>query len=118
MRHSHPYCITTYNNQVVRGKTVPNSRNPVIKESLTLFAPRTGPLGHVTISLYSEEPSGSTQADTLIGATSFDVAEKLRTSENKAADGAGGDVHQWLPLDGGVSGSLHVSLRMEDVPEA
>ena len=76
------------------------------------------PLGHVTISLYSEEPSGSTQADTLIGATSFDVAEKLRASENKAADGAGGDVHQWLPLDGGVSGSLHVSLRMEDVPEA
>ena len=113
MRHSHPYCITTYNNQVVRGKTVPNSRNPVIKESLTLFAPRTGPLGHVTISLYSEEPSESARADTLIGATSFDVAEKLI-----AADGAGGDVHQWLPLDGGVSGSLHVSPRMEDVPEA
>ena len=43
---------------MIKGRTISNSRNPIIKEVLKLHAPLEGPLGSVTISVYSQEPAG------------------------------------------------------------
>ena len=109
----HPYCVTTYNRQIVRGKTVPNSRNPIFNELLHLYAPIEGPLGCVSISVYSQEPSDSKNADVLIGTVTFDAEEALRkTGTTSAVKGDEQVQHRWLELEGGVSGSLHVCLRL------
>ena len=100
---------------MIKGKTIHNSRNPIIKESLKLHAPLKGPLGSVTIAVYSEEPAGGEQADILIGAATFDVDAVLaeRVSDSLVHDA--GPLHKWLDLSGGKSGSIHVSLGVEEV---
>jgi hypothetical protein len=37
------------------GKTVPNSRNPIINQVIHLYAPLSGPLGSISISVFSQE---------------------------------------------------------------
>jgi len=49
----HPYCIVTYGQEMVRGKTVHNSRNPIIKDSIALHAPLSGRLGSMAHILKS-----------------------------------------------------------------
>ena len=49
----HPYCIVTYGQEIVRGKTVQNSRNPIIKDSIALHAPLSGRLGSMAHILKS-----------------------------------------------------------------
>ena len=111
----HPYCIVTYGTQIVRGKTVYNSRNPIIKDAIKLHAPLSGPLGCVTMAVYSAEPAGGEQADTLIGTATLDVDEALQPPATISAVLDAGPVHKWLELEGGVSGSLHLSLAVEEV---
>ena len=113
----HPYCIVNYGNQMVRGKTVKNSRNPIIKEAIKLHAPLQGPAGSMTISVYTEEPpatGGTSQADTLIGSATFDVDQALQVDSGDSVVIEAGPTHKWLNLKDSVSGSLHISLAGGD----
>jgi len=110
----HPYCMVTYGQEIVRGKTVKNSRNPIIKDSIKLHAPLSGRLGSMTIAVYSEEPAGSSLADTLIGTACLDCDTAMQKPAQISAVLDEGPVHKWLDLTGAVSGSIHISLSVQE----
>ena len=110
----HPYCMVTYGQEIVRGKTVKNSRNPIIKDSLKLHAPLSGRLGNMTIAVYTQEPAGGELADTLIGTASLDLDKALEKPVQVSAVLDEGPVHKWLDLAGAVSGSIHISLSVQE----
>lgn len=110
----HPYCMVTYGQEIVRGKTVKNSRNPIIKDSIKLHAPLSGRLGSMTIAVYSEESAGSSLADTLIGTACLDCDTAMQKPAQISAVLDEGPVHKWLDLTGAVSGSIHISLSVQE----
>jgi hypothetical protein len=59
--------------------------------------------------------------DTLIGSGSVDVDKALEEEEAKGKSASclpePGPLHLWVDLKGGRSGSIHISLQLQIVPE-
>mmetsp|Transcript_23091 Transcript_23091/g.46403 ORF Transcript_23091/g.46403 Transcript_23091/m.46403 type:complete len:98 (+) Transcript_23091:3-296(+) len=95
---------------MARGKTVRSSRNPVFKDTITLHAPSFGDLGRLSLAVYCQEAAG--QADTLVGAAEVDLDAVIEQESKSIEDGA----HKWMNLEGGVSGAVHVNIKVVIVP--
>jgi hypothetical protein len=67
-----------------------------------------------TIAVYTAEPPGSGLADTLIGSATFDLDKALEKPAQMSAVLDEGPVHKWLDLAGAVSGSIHISLSIQE----
>jgi hypothetical protein len=60
--------------------------------------------------------AGGEQADILIGSATFDVDAVLAEQVNDSLVHDAGALHKWLDLKGGVSGNIHISLGVEEMP--